>query len=416
MLPLAAPEVLADEWYPLQPIARTRECAALRGLVRPGAAREPAPPTLIEGPPGSGTSLLARWAARLLADATRATGGSPAVRVSVRTRWCAGTTGVAGALLRHFDEGFHERGFSIAEIMAGFLRRSFREPGPLVVVLDDLSAGGPAIGPIVRALQAPDRFLPEGTNGPHPIQVVLAGHAGAWGARAQLAREGVSIGAVVTVPAYTSEELGAILADRAERALGRPAPPELIGSVVRRALGDGRGAGRAVELLRHALLPPPSRPRPRAGPEAESARLREVEPHVLAAIGSACATGPAELADVRATEARLALDQGRPPLAATTFWRRIVRLEQAGFIGRSVRAGGPGGSRSSLRLLRPLPSGPPFTSPTGTPPACGPSASSFGVAGRPGGRPGPGWALPRWSGWAAPGAVGRGPAPRATKS
>ena len=171
------PEVLARDWLP--PVAMGREVEVVELVRRLDAPAPRAPPpwiAAVTGARGSGTSTVARRAARAVADTLRTVPGSGPPRVVVaRTLGLRGTHGVASALLRHLDEGFDGQGFSVVEILAGFLRRLRREGRPTVLVLDDLGVGGPDLGPVLRALGDPDRFLPEGENGIPPTWTILAG-------------------------------------------------------------------------------------------------------------------------------------------------------------------------------------------------------------------------------------------------
>jgi len=171
------PEVLARDWLPPVATGREVEVAELVRRLDPPTPRAPPPWFVtVTGPRGTGTSTVARRAARTVADLLRAlpAAGPPRV-LPVRVAGLRGTHGVASALLRHLDAGFDGRGFSVVEILAGFLRRLRREGRPTVLVLDDLGVGAPDLGPILRALGNPDRFLPEGESGLPPTWTLLAG-------------------------------------------------------------------------------------------------------------------------------------------------------------------------------------------------------------------------------------------------
>jgi len=405
---LRNPEVLAHDWMPPHPLLREAAISELTALLTEPPGLGERLPVVVEGPPGSGTSLLARWVARETAMHRRGPDGRIPHVVATRVRWCSGSTAVAGSLLRTYDEGFREHGFSIAEVMAGFIRRSLREGRPVTVLLDDLSAGCPEVGPIVRALVHPERFLPEGVEGSVPVQVILAGSGGARGAFAQVEREGVGLSRRIRLPPYSAEELRRIIEDRARSALGGPTPEGLVERLTQRAMSEGRGASRALELLRLELSD--DEPYLSAPPSISLGALfpSELGRRVLRALSAAGPSGPVDLATVRAVESRLARASGDRPLAPTTFWRQIIRLEQAGVISREVRSGGPGGSRSRIRLLSPAPDGRAVTGPRGTPPRFAPTAFPFE----------PGWRARSSRAGAAPSSLlrdeaasaGRGPA------
>ncbi|HEV2449168.1 MAG TPA: AAA family ATPase, partial [Thermoplasmata archaeon] len=143
------PETLSTEWVPPILFGRDAESEYLdRLLARPVDAG--VPHAAVTGPKGSGSSVLARAAAGRW---VRSSASSERGRVvAVPVRWCHGTVGVASALLRAFDEGFGGRGFSVAEIMAGFLRRLLRDGRRVAILLDDAGSAGPELRPILRAL------------------------------------------------------------------------------------------------------------------------------------------------------------------------------------------------------------------------------------------------------------------------
>ncbi|MCI4333845.1 MAG: hypothetical protein L3K01_09055, partial [Thermoplasmata archaeon] len=278
---------------------------------------------------------------------------SPAL-VRVRVSETTGIQGVAAGLLQGLDSGFVARGFPVAEIVAGFLRRLARDGRAAVVVLDDIGPGAPDLGPVVRALLAPTRFLPEGCDTAPTLWTILAGRADAEATWSRLLRAGVPRESQIVVPTPEPSTIRAAVADRASRALGHAPPPELVERVVVRSLREGRGIGRALDLLRRELLgagPQRAFPLP---PNLAGARA-SVEPRILAALERATRGRPATLGEIRAWEERLAAQEGARPLPATTLWRRMVRLQAAGVIRRDVRPGGPGGTRSTIELIGPVP-------------------------------------------------------------
>jgi len=397
MLTPPFPEVLAAEFVPPTLVGRSREVQALLGAL--GGARPPLEGpwcAAVQGPSGSGTSSAARVAAHQLLEAIRRERTGPApLLASVRVRWCRGAHGVAGALLQHLDDGFRPTGFHLTEIMAGFLRRLARDGRPAVVVLDDIAPSGPDLEAVLRAFAAPHRFLPEGMDTPSPMWVLLAGVPGASAAWSHAARLGLLRVAPVRLAPYDPPTLAAIVRDRLARAYGRPAPERLLERLLRNLAGSPSNASRAMEsvrrtLLGHSAVVPGSIYRPTGAPTTWS-----VEPRLVSALARATETGAARLGEVRAWEARLAQDEGVPPMAATTLWRRVLRLEAEGLVRRDVRPGGGGGTLSVVTVLRPFEEWPSIRGP-GSPPAVSPS-SARGTAegwvrtGPPAGLPRPSW-------------------------
>lgn len=348
-------EVLAYDWLPPVAYGRAREVTELVRRLDPPAPHAPRPWVVgVVGPSGTGTSTIARRAAREVVDRLRAGLEGPLPRlICVRTSFLRGTHGVATAMLQRLDDGFDGRGFPALEILAGLLRRFRRDSRPTVVVLDDVGVGGPDLAPILRAFAEPDRFLPEGESGLPPLWTILAGTPEGVEGLVRTTQLPYTLGPWVRVAPYDPATLHVIVADRAERALGHPAPGELVASVVRRTVEDGGGARRAMDLLRRELLGVTFRD---VKDGVASARLRgvSVEPWVVRAIGVASQGGAARLGEVRRWEAELAQAQGARPLPTTTLWRRIVRLEQAGYVRREIRPGGNGGTLSLVRVLTPI--------------------------------------------------------------
>ncbi len=350
------PEVLAPDWLPPVPLGRRGPLASLiRWLAGPPLAGAHARAAVVLGPRGSGTSTLARLAAREWAGAQPGSGGSsPVVIAWIRAAEVHGAQGTAGGLLRALDPEYELRGFPVSELLAGFLRRLRNSRRPAVVVLDDLGPGVPDLSRLVAGLIDPGNFLPEGGEGIPPLAVLLAGSAEGVRAIAK-SRWSLALEArTVRLTPYTEADLTAIVRDRAERSLGRSVPAEWVGRVVRRAARENGSARRAVELLRCELVGPQL---PVLGPVYSSGLVASqivIEPPLLSALGQLEEGVPVRIGELRHKVTDLAKIHGEAPLPATTFWRRIVRLERAGLVRRSVRTGGSGGSLSTVALVRPL--------------------------------------------------------------
>jgi hypothetical protein len=372
MLAASHPEVLALDWVP--PVLPHREAEVADVVRRLDAPNPVAPPPwqlAVVGAPGAGSSAVVRRAARIVADTLRASRPGVVPRVlAVRAAGRRGPHGAATALLQQLDEGFDGRGFPVSEILAGVLRRLRREGRPTVVVLDDVRVGGPDLAPVVKAFAAPDRFLPEGESGLPPTWLLLAGTPEAIGGLDRALGAGYSLRPFVPLAPYDARELAAIVRDRVERAAGVGVPGDLIAAAVGRAMEEGGGAARALEIVRRRLLGTALRAEgiwpPRAVFEVS------VEAHVVRAIDAAARGRAARLSEVRRWEGQLARERGLRPLPATTLWRRIVRLEQAGYVRREIRPGGVGGTLSVLKLLQPVEEWLTVPTPTDNPRAGGP--------------------------------------------
>lgn len=350
------PEVLAPDWLPPIPLGRRGFLVTLeRWLSKPTMPRSRGGAAIVLGPRGSGTSTLARLAARSWAESQPiAPDSARAVQALVRVPELRGAQGAAGALLRSLDPEYELRGFPVSELLAGFLRRLRASSRPAVVVLDDLGPGSPDLSRLISGLVDPDGFLPEGGDGVPPVAVVLAGSPEAILALGKDRLSRTLSERVLRVPTYAETELAAILKDRTERSLGRSVPAAWLARVVRRAVREECSATRAMELLRRELV---GRDVSELGPVYPSSELGSelaIEPPLLCALGQLDEGVPVRIGELRHRTRDLARTHGESPMPATTFWRRILRLERAGLVRRTVRTGGSGGSLSMVSVVRPM--------------------------------------------------------------
>lgn len=359
MLPIAHPEVLSLDWMPPVALGRENEWNRVRLRLLAGLASGSAARVAVVGPRGSGTSTVARLAARAAFQELRhsAEPGRPLLAM-VRAGRARGAQGIAAELLQHLDPGFSGKGFHTTEILAGFLRRLRRERRPAIVVVDDLGPGLGDLRTLLAAFSQPDRFLPEGEEGMPPLALVLAGTTDGRGIWEEARKRGWATGDTVVLAGYSPSSIERIVRDRVARAVGRSPPDPWMTRLLDQVRGAGENALLALEVLRRRL----SAPTPSVAlPLSVEGPLRPpvLEPPLLAALVRAGHQRHATVAELRQWEAEFAERHGRRPLPATTFWRRIVRLESVGLVHREVRTGGAGGTRSVVELLRPL------TSPTG---------------------------------------------------
>jgi hypothetical protein len=386
VLPIVHPEVLQPDWLPPVPLGRRREfhelCARVDSRLRtPGA---PAVVSVV-GPSGSGTSTLARLAGRSLLERWRTLPelGRRTFWAPIRVPWCRGIHGVACELFRRLETGFQGNGYTINAIVSGFWRRILAERCPAIIVLDDLGPSRPELARFLGAFLDARALSENGTGEGPPCVVILAGRSETV-LSLQRGAGGLGPDALgVALSPYTAANLRLILRDRLERLLGRVPPEEWAARILERAARAEGGASRAMEILRRELLGAAVRPPPfgRTGPWTASDL--EIEDRVLEVLARVDGLPPLTIGELKAREAGLARSRGEKPLPATTFWRRMVRLERAGFVRRHVRTGGPGGTRSEIELLRPLNEWPEATTPNRTLLSAGPPRDRYPPARNP---------------------------------
>ena len=362
MLAVPHPEVLSLDWLPPVALGREPEWNRARLRLLAGLASGSPARVAVVGPRGSGTSTVARLAARAAFQELRhSSEPDRPILAMVRAGRVRGAQGIATELLHHLDPGFTGKGFHTTEILAGFLRRLRRERRPAIVVVDDLGPGLGDLRPLLAAFSQPDRFLPEGEDGMPPLALVLAGSTDGRGIWDEARKRGWEPGDTVVLASYTSGSIERLVRDRTVRAFGRSPPDAWMNRLLDQVRAVGENARLALEVLRRRLSAPAA---PVALPLSVEGpiRLPVLEPPLLAALVRAGRQRQATVAQLRRWEAEFAESHGIQPLPATTFWRRIVRLESVGLVHREVRTGGAGGTRSVVELLRPL------TAPTGLEP------------------------------------------------
>ena len=350
------PEVLAPDWLPPVPLGRRGPLASvLRWLGEPVFTGARTGSAIILGPRGSGTTTLARLAARSWAESQPLPSGvSGVAQAWIRPAESRGAHGAAGELLRSLDPEYELRGFPVSELLAGFLRRLRTAQRPAVVVFDDVGPAAPDLSRLVAGLLDPGGFLPEGGEGVPPLALILAGSPEASRTVAKTKWARALEPRTLRLLPYTASELSAIVKDRAERSLGRSVPTEWVDRVVRPAVRDHASAARAIEGLRRELIGPVLST---VGPVYSSPTSKPaftIEPPLLSALGQLEEGVPVRVGELRNRTTELARTRGEVPMPATTFWRRIIRLERAGVVRRQVRTGGSGGSLSTVAVVRPL--------------------------------------------------------------
>jgi len=336
---LLSPETVTDE-----PIGRRAELEELHTCLTPMLRNQSPLNTWVCGPPGSGKSLLVRWA-------VECTCGAAGSRISVYVN-CWQHRSLYSVLQAVIDE-LKVLGAEAQDTNVKFdrIRQALRDR-PAVIILDEVDRPMPAQREeiICGLLNLPKVGLICIANS---TQVLAAMDAHV---RSQLSPM------IIELPAYTPQEIEAILTDRARRAL---APDSWTPAILQRiAAASGGDARRAINLLRQAaavaeqagssrldlrLINPILKQWHALAEETKLTGVTEHEKMILQVARTRGPLGTTALAQAYRTSCRVS---GLPPVAQRTFSKYLGRMAALGLLrvtdrpmaqgGRFVRAAKPG--------------------------------------------------------------------------
>ena len=327
---LLSPETVAGELIGRQAhVERLRICLApvLRGQLPLNA--------WLCGPPGSGKTLLARWAVEGACS-------SAASRIGVYVN-CWQHRSLYGVLQAIIDQlkilGAEAQD---TNIKLDRVRQALRGR-PFVVILDEIDRPMPAQREeiIYGLLSLPKGALACIANGTHALATMD-----------ERVRSRLSP-VVIQLSPYSAKELEAILTDRARRAL---APDSWTPAVLRRIVATANGDARAaIQVLRQAaataemsgnaklttrLVEQCLRPWRLVQQEARIASLSE---HEMILFDQAKQQGPLRASELARRYAACCRSRNIQPMARRTFTKYLSRLSAAGLLDASGHSPGPGG-------------------------------------------------------------------------
>jgi len=336
---LLSPETAAGE-----PLGRRTESERLRTCLAPVLRGQPPLNAWLCGLPGSGKTLLARWA-------VESTCGGAASRLSVYVN-CWQHRSLYSVLQAVIDE-LKVLGAEAQDtnIKMDRIRQTLRGR-PFVVILDEIDCPMPA---------QREEIIYGLLSLPRCALACIAKGTQALATMDERVRSRLSP-VIIELPAYTPQEIEAILADRARRAL---APDSWTSAILRRiAAASGGDARRAINLLRQAaaaaeqagssrldlrLINPILKQWHALAEEMKLAGVTEHEKMILQVARTRGPLGTTALAQACRTCCR---KSGLPPVAQRTFSKYLGRMAALGLLrvadrpmaqgGRLVRAAKPG--------------------------------------------------------------------------
>jgi hypothetical protein len=381
------PRVLSDDWTPPRLIGREtllRELADLRPV-----PFHPHPRALLvlHGARGAGTSTLARSFGHDLFRAWSAGDRrSPPLWIRVNV---AETHSPSRTILRAFQEidpSVRIQGSSSEQLTLLFLRRLRTTQRPTILWFDQVGLAPGELGRILRPLVAPHEFMPEGADG-LPLLAVLISGASDPLAEHPLpeAKEGDFRVLRRQVPPLAPPQLLEALTVRARLAFDR-APDAAVLEAARDLLttnGWGlAGAGLVLEecarraeqrggtrvLSTDVHRPAHVRATYRAARMLDSCLLRALRE------GWERQGRPVPVGELMPRFRAICQQEGLPVPRPARVWRHLVVLEAQGTITRTLRMGGPGGTKSllgfpALPACGPVPKGPGMGEASALPPS-----------------------------------------------
>jgi cell division control protein 6 len=336
---LLSPETAAGE-----PIGRQKESEQLRTCLAPVLRGQPPLNAWLCGPPGSGKTLLARWV-------VESTCGGATSRIGVYVN-CWQHRSLYSVLQAVIDE-LKVLGAEAQDTNVKFdrIRQALRDR-PAVIILDEID----------RPMSARREEIICGLlNLPKVGLICIANSTQVLAAMDAHVRSQLSP-VIIELPAYTPQEIEAILTDRARRAL---APDSWTSAILRRiAAASGGDARRAINLLRQAaaateqagssrldlrLINPILKQWHALAEETKLTGVTEHERMILQVARTRGPLGTTALAQAYRTSCRVS---GLPPVAHRTFSKYLSRMAALGLLhvadrpmaqgGRLVRVAKPG--------------------------------------------------------------------------
>jgi cell division control protein 6 len=343
--------LLSSEAVAGEPIGRQDQVKGLRTCLAPMLRGEPALNTWVCGPPGSGKTLLARWATQKIC-------GGAGSRVAAYVN-CWEHRSLYSVLQAIIDElkilGAEAQDTSIK---MGRIRQALRGR-PFAVILDEID----------RPMPAQQEEIVYGLLGlPKGALACIANGTQALATMDERVRSRLSP-VVVELTAYSTKEIEAILTDRARRSL---VPGSWSSAVLRRIAAGAAGDARlAIQLLRQGAAAAEEAGSSRIDwrfveqrirqyqalrEESRLAGLSEHERIIWELVLQHTPLGTAELARHYISHCQR---HGIQPMARRTFTKYLSRLAATGMVavsqqplnagGRVVCAQGPKKLRPKLR-------------------------------------------------------------------
>ena len=353
---------LSFEYAPKKLVHRDEQRARLETYFRPLAENGTSCYAYLTGSVGTGKTVTAK---RFTEDMARfcSEAGKPIESVFVNCRARNTEAGVILDLVRHFDKGFPERGFSPDEMMRSFKIHVEKGAKPIVVILDEVDILLKKSN--IDLVYQLTRFSDD-AKGKAGISLILISQFPIYGLLDDASISTFGRGNAITFNKYTRDELFAITEARAEEALipGRYTQDtiDLIADVSSE-YGDARFA---IELLRDAAGIAEERPEGSVDTEDVRGAKANINSVVTESklLGLDINRKLALLAIARAMKSNLYItitaaektygivseEYGRTPRKHTQFWTYIQDMDRQNLLETVVRNEKDGGRVTYISL------------------------------------------------------------------
>lgn len=358
---------LSFDYVPERLVHREGQMSRLEMYFRPLAESGRSSYAFLTGSVGTGKTATAK---RFCENTARylSRSGRPIDVMFVNCRNRNTETGVILELLRHFDKGFPERGFSPDEMMRAFAAHIESGGVPAIIVLDEVDVLLKKSN--VDLVYQLTRFS-DGVRGKAGISLILISQHSIYGMLDEASMSTFGRGNAITFDKYARDELYSIAKARAEESLfgGKYSDDaiELIADVASE-FGDAR---LAIELLRDSAVIAEGHPQG----SIDTEDVREAKANINSVVTESKLTGLdtnrklALLAIARAMKSNLYIsitvaektyavvceEYGHEPRKHTQFWTYVQDMDRQNLLETVVRSEKEGG-RSTYISLPDIPS------------------------------------------------------------
>ena len=350
------------DYVPRNLVSRQDQMHALEALFRPLVEYDRTCNAFLMGPVGTGKTVTARRFCQDMKDFCAGKGMALDI-IYINCRNSSSESSVILNLIRYFDRGYPERGFSVEDMARVLKNHLVKNRRPLIVILDEVDV---LLKKSTVDILYQITRLSDDTSRPAPVSVILISQQSVYSMMDDATASTFRRTTTVRFDRYSREELRQIAKERAEEAL-------LPGKVSDEALdqiadsseefGDAR---MAIELLERAANLAEEEPFGEVTVENVRAAKAGIYSVVseskietldlnrkLTLLAIARAMKQNVMISISAAEKTYAVvceEYGVPARKHTQFWGYVQDLEKVGLVKTRVSSSGKGGRTTTVSL------------------------------------------------------------------